>query len=110
MLEDFITRSETYLDRKALQKTVLYYLVNYYNEADVLQAAKITFPEAKGDTLQEVLQSAAIPKLREQAEVRMMQERIVLSPFFVFSGYCAKKFTYNSVKPLDIIPDLEYNI
>ena len=30
--------------------------------------------------------------------------------FFVFSGYCAKNFTYNSVKPLDIIPNLEYNI
>ena len=39
----------------------------------------------------------------------MMRERIVLSPFFVFLGYCAKKFTYNSVKPLDIIPLIEYN-
>ena len=69
-LEDYITRAEAYLDRKELHKAVYVHLANSTDrEADVLQAAKITFPEAKGDTLQEVLQSAAIPKLREQAEV-----------------------------------------
>lgn len=39
-----------------------------------------------------------------------MRESIVLSPFFMLSGCCAKKFTYISEKPLDIIPNLEYNI
>lgn len=69
-LEDYMTRAEAYLDRKELHKAVYAHLANSTDrEADVLQAAKITFPEAKGDTLQEVLQSAAIPKLREQAEV-----------------------------------------
>ncbi len=69
-LEDYLTRAEAYLDRKELQKAVYAHLANSVDrEADVLQAAKITFPKAKGDTLQEVLQSAAIPKLREQAEV-----------------------------------------
>lgn len=69
-LEDYMTRAEAYLDRKELHKAVYAHLANSTDrEADVLQAARITFPEAKGDTLQEVLQSAAIPKLREQAEV-----------------------------------------
>ena len=69
-LEDYMTRAESYLDRKELHKAVYAHLANSVDrEADVLQAAKITFPEAKGDTLQEVLQSAAIPKLCEQAEV-----------------------------------------
>lgn len=69
-LEDYMTRAEAYLDRKELHKAVYAHLANSADrEADVLQAARITFPEAKGDTLQEVLQSAAIPKLREQAEV-----------------------------------------
>lgn len=69
-LADYMTRAEAYLDRKELHKAVYAHLANSVDrEADVLQAAKITFPEAKGDTLQEVLQSAAIPKLREQAEV-----------------------------------------
>lgn len=69
-LEDYMTRAEAYLDRKELHKAVYAHLTNSTNwEADVLQAARITFPEAKGDTLQEILQNAAIPKLREQAEV-----------------------------------------
>lgn len=69
-LEDYMTRAEAYLDRKELHRAVYAHLANSADrEADVLQAARITFPEAKGDTLQEVLQSAAIPKLREQAEV-----------------------------------------
>jgi len=69
-LEDYMTRAEAYLDRKELHKAVYARLATSADQAgDVLQAAKITFPEAKGDTLQEVLQSAAIPKLREQAEV-----------------------------------------
>ena len=69
-LEDYMTRAEAYLDRKELDKAVYAHLANSTDrEADVLQAARITFPEAKGDTLQEVLQSAAITKLREQAEV-----------------------------------------
>ena len=69
-LEDYMTRAEAYLDRKELHKAVYARLATSADQAgDVLQAAKITFPEAKGDTLQEVLQSAAIPKLREQADV-----------------------------------------
>ena len=69
-LEDYMTRAEAYLDRKELHKAVYAHLATSADrEGDVLQAAKITFTEAKGDTLQEVLQSAAIPKLREQADV-----------------------------------------
>lgn len=69
-LEDYMIRAEAYLDRKELHKAVYAHLANSADrEADVLQAAKITFPEAKGETIQEVLQSAAIPKLRERAEV-----------------------------------------
>ena len=68
-LQDFMIRAETYLDRKALQTTVLDYLVNSYDEADLLASARIAFPEVKGETLYEIFKSASIDKLREKAEV-----------------------------------------
>lgn len=65
-----MTRAEVYLDRKELHKAVYSQLTDSADrETDLIEAAKITFPEAKGETLQEILQSAAITKLREQAEV-----------------------------------------
>jgi hypothetical protein len=68
-LEDFMARAETYLDRKALQNTVLDYLVNHYDKEDLLTAARTAFPDAKGETLYNLFQRASIEKLREKAEV-----------------------------------------
>ena len=68
-LDQYMTRAEAYLDRKELHETVQKHLGSYEeHKDDLLAAAKTVFPEASGDSLQEVIKSAVVDVLRENAE------------------------------------------
>lgn len=68
-LDDYMTRAEAYLDRKELHKQVYGYLEQTsYNADNLIEAAKIAFPEVKGETLKDFIYGAAVQKLREDAE------------------------------------------